>query len=94
MSKVKCFTCHKTGHYASQYPNKKKDKNKTRTVASTDIVEFSSRFDEDFSFIACLSRSSTQDTGEWYIDSGASYHMTGVRKYFSSFREEEITFDI
>jgi hypothetical protein len=26
MSKVRCFACHKTGHYASQYPNKKKKK--------------------------------------------------------------------
>jgi hypothetical protein len=30
----------------------------------------------------------------WYIDSGASYHMTRVRKHFSNFREEEMTFDI
>jgi hypothetical protein len=23
MSKVRCFACHKIGHYANQYPNKK-----------------------------------------------------------------------
>jgi hypothetical protein len=26
MSKVRCFACHKTGHYASQCLNKKKKK--------------------------------------------------------------------
>jgi hypothetical protein len=94
MSKVKCFSCHKPEHYASQFPNKKKDKKKSQTAASTDIDEFSSRFDEDFLLIACLSISSTRATRVWYIDSGASYHMTGLRKYFSSFREEEMNFDM
>jgi hypothetical protein len=86
MRKVKCFACHKLGHYASQCPTRKK-KN-PQTISSTDIDEFSSRFDDDFSLIACLSSSGTKATRVWHIDSGASYHMTGVREHFSSFREE------
>jgi hypothetical protein len=32
MIKVRCFACHKTGHYANKCPNKKK---KESTVATT-----------------------------------------------------------
>jgi len=76
MRKVKCFACHKTSRYSNQCPNKKKGKKKSLTTASMEIDEFSSRFDEDISLIVCLSRSRTQDTGVWYIDSGSSYYMT------------------
>jgi hypothetical protein len=31
--KVKCFSCHKIGHYASQCPNKKKSKKETQVAA-------------------------------------------------------------
>jgi hypothetical protein len=78
MRKVKCIACHKFGHYAGQCPNKKKK----QTVASAEVEEFSTKFDKEFSLIACLSsRTTTSDT--WYIDSGASRHMTTVREHLT-----------
>lgn len=41
MSKVKSFACHKFGHYAVQCPNRKKKQG----AASTDLEEFSSKFE-------------------------------------------------
>jgi len=48
--------------------------------------------EQEFTLITCLSSSSSQ--GVWYIDGGAPFHVTGVREYFSSFKEEDIRFQI
>lgn len=42
--------------------------------------------EDEFALIACMVGSTTQWL--WYIDSGESFHMTGVREYFSSYKEE------
>ena len=51
MSKVKCFACHKMGHYAGQCPNKEKKKQKT--TATAEIDEFATRFERLFSLCRC-----------------------------------------
>jgi hypothetical protein len=78
MSKVKCFACHKFGHYAGQCPNKKKK----QTTASTEVEEFFAKFDKEFSLVVCLSTRTTHSS-VWYIDNGASCHMTGVREHLT-----------
>jgi len=82
LSKIKCFIYRYSGHYVSQCPNWKKEdkkkKGKSQTKTSTNIENISSRLDDEFAVIACLSSSTA--TGVWYIDSGASCHMTRVRE--------------
>ena len=41
---------------------------------------------------ACLAISTSADV--WYIDSGASTHMIGVREHFLSYQEEQMDFQI
>jgi hypothetical protein len=71
-------------------PKQKKGNKKSQmaTSASTEVDEFATRFESEFSLIACLSSSTS--SGIWYIDSGASSHMIGVRDYFSNLKEEEM----
>jgi hypothetical protein len=78
MRKIKCFACHKFGHYAAQCLNKKKK----QTVASAMVEEFSAKFDKEFSLVVCLSMKTTH-YDMWYIDSGASHHMTGVHEHLT-----------
>jgi hypothetical protein len=47
MSKVRCFACHKTGHYVSQCPNKEK-KSEPEVLASAEIAEFVERQERNF----------------------------------------------
>ena len=79
MSKVKCFHCHDHGHYATNCPQKKKNKQAARAVAGEALA---SQFELDFSLIACMV-SSALGSG-WYFDSGASFHTMG---YVNLFRD-------
>ena len=49
MSTVKCFACHKMGHYAAMCSNKKKKKQQQIT-ASAEIDDFATRFQSEFHY--------------------------------------------
>ena len=51
MSKVKCFHYHQHGHYTTNCPQKKKNK---QVAGSTAGEALASQFELDFSLIACL----------------------------------------
>lgn len=92
MSKVKCFTYHKLGHFTSHCHYKKKGKGKQQVATFVKVDEFFDRFEKEFSFFSCLS--SSMSSGSWYIDKGASCHMTGVREIFTSLVERDMDLDI
>ena len=49
------------------------------------VDEFSRNFDEEFCLIACME--STTGSNIWYIDSGASSHMTEQKRFFRDLQE-------
>jgi hypothetical protein len=87
MSKVRCFACHKTGHYASQCPNKKEKNSEPQVSASAAIAEFVERHEREFSLMTgplgsgCLV---FEDIEVWFVDSGSSRHRTRMRLVFLS----------
>ena len=78
--------------YASQCPNRKKDKGKSHVVAFVEVDEFSTRFEKEFSLVTCLS--SSMASSVWYIDSGATCHMRVVRELFTSLTGKDLDLDI
>jgi hypothetical protein len=92
MSIVKCFACNKIGHYAGQCPNRKKKK-QGGIATSTEEDEFASQFEREMSSLVSLSTIQTPSS-VWYIDSGASSHMSGVRENFTDLTEIGIKLEI
>ena len=89
MSKVKCFHCHEHGHIARYYPQKKKNKKVVGVAAGEALA---SQFELDFSLIACLVSCAMGSV--WYLDNGASFHMTRDKELFSDLEEKDLQMHI
>lgn len=66
MSKVRCFNCHKMGHYATNFPSKKSKKGSSEGLEGEALA---SQFEMDFTLIACMVSSMMGCV--WYLDNGA-----------------------
>jgi hypothetical protein len=70
-SKIKCLSCHKNGHCASQCPKtKKKGNGKMHTITSVEmhIDEFAAKFEKDYSLVSFLFTSTIGGVfGSWIV---------------------------
>lgn len=92
MSKVKCFSCGNMGHYVVKCRNKK-GKKKQGFAAIADVDEFATMFDSECALVVSLANQVTSSCA-WFIDNGASCHMTGVREHFTSLLEDDIDLEV
>jgi len=84
-SKVRCFHCHELGHYATNCPKKKSKKG---SKEGSEGEALASQFEMDFTLFTCMV-SSMVGSG-WFLDSGASFHMTGDKSLFSTLEEKDL----
>eukprot|EP00253_Pinus_taeda_P016289 PITA_16289 len=82
-SKVRCFNCHEVGHYATNFPL---TKSKKGSKEGSEGEAFASQSELDFTLIACMV-SSMMGCG-WFLDSGASFHMTDDKSLFNTVEEK------
>eukprot|EP00253_Pinus_taeda_P035435 PITA_35435 len=84
-SKVRFFNCHEVVHYATNCPLKKSKKGSSKGL---DGDALASQFELDFTLIACMVSSMVGSV--WYLDSGASFHMTSDKSLFSTLEEKDL----
>ena len=75
------------GHYATNCP-KKKSKKGSGEGSEAEAASLASQFELDFTLFTCMV-SSMMGSG-WFLDSGASFHMTSDKSLFSTLEEKDL----
>ncbi|CAI6006632.1 unnamed protein product [Closterium sp. NIES-65] len=85
--KGRCYNCNEEGHMAAKCPSKKKD---TTPAAAANVAEGDGK--GVALTVACsAAKLLAKDKDLWFLDSGCSQHMTGLKEWFTVIRDPSAT---
>ena len=90
-SKIKCYNCQKMGHFADEcYSDSKKKMKEEKANVAEETKEESALMMVVYDEVGELLQQGTNDPHDdcmWYLDTGASSHMTSKRAFFHKIDE-------
>ena len=85
-TKVRCYNCQEFGHFADECKNEKKPRVREETVnLTTEESNLFMAYTEDVLLQGVQDMKVQENL--WYLDTGASSHMTGIKSYFNTIDE-------
>ena len=103
VSRVRCFSCQKLGHFAKDCKSKKRREFKGKHDASTVAEEEDESRNKskrssspqekkkDYLLVSALSGNIVNNKDSWLVDSGASRHIIGYKEILSDFRKKNFS---
>ncbi|KAJ0588373.1 putative RNA-directed DNA polymerase [Helianthus annuus] len=94
-SKIRCFRCDELGHFSSDCSTRKKDEDEEEEnnliqrvepvlYLQTHFQETNDVFLDEERIIPRMYASSPSELNTWFLDNGASNHMTGKKEWFTN----------
>ena len=85
-TKVRCYNCQEFGHFADECKNEKKPRVRDETMnLTTEESNLFMAYTEDVLLQGVQDMKVQKNL--WYLDTGASSHMTGIKSYFYTIDE-------
>lgn len=92
-SRIMCFRCDKMGHYASTCPDRllklqeTHEQDKDNTENADELMMHEMVYLNEDKVVPSNFETHEDQENMWYLDNGASNHMTGDRRYFNRLNE-------